>query len=338
MSVAARNALPQLLESFFCDYLQRTRGASPRTLWAYRDSVRLLLIYLAERGACCVADLQPEALQVEAVRDFLTYLEVERGNQVATRNSRLAAIHCLCRHLIRQDPIHAAQYQRILSLPGKRAVRAPATYLEPDEVRVILRQPDPATAAGRRNAALLLFLYNTGARVSEALAVRGCDLSLGKPAQVRLHGKGGKDRICPLWAETADALQRLPTLRHADTQASVFISLRGQPLSRDGVAYILSAAVAQAVHERPGLARHRITPHVLRHSCAVALLQAGTDITVIRDYLGHASIATTSHYVTANLAMKREVLEAFWARAGLDPPAGTPWRPDPDLLAFLDAL
>jgi site-specific recombinase XerD len=263
---------------------------------------------------------------------------MQRGNRAATRNCRLAAIHCLCRHLIRQDPVHAAQYQRIVSLPAKRAAHKPATYLEPEEVRLILSKPNRATPAGARDHALLLFLYNTGARVSEALAVTYCDLALGEPAQVRLHGKGGKDRICPLWADTAEALGRLPTLTGTDPQAGVFVSRRGRPLSRDGVAYILDTYVAQAVRDRPALARYRITPHVLRHSCAVALLQAGTDITVIRDYLGHASIATTSHYVSANLAMKREVLEAFWAHAGLDPPNGTPWRPEPDLLAFLNAL
>jgi integrase/recombinase XerD len=338
MRHAAANPLPHLLESFFCEHLQRARGASPRTVHAYRDTLRLLLIYLAETAGGAVADLQPDALQVEAIAGFLTHLESVRGNSATTRNCRLAAIHCFCKHLIREDPMHAEQYHRILSLPAKRTRSTPATYLEPEDVHLILDQVNDQTPSGQRDHALLLFLYNTGARVSEALAVQVQDLDLNKPAQVRLHGKGGKDRICPLWAETASALRCLTTRCQADTDGTLFRSRRGAPLSRDGAAYILQRYVRLAAVERPPLQQRRVTPHVLRHSCAVALLQAGVDITVIRDYLGHASVATTSHYVTANLRMKREVLEAFWNRAGIAPALGTAWGPKPDLLAFLDSL
>ncbi len=153
-----------------------------------------------------------------------------------------------------------------------------------------------------------------------------------------MFAKGGKDRICPLWPETTRALQRLPTVRQAVPGEPVFRSSRGKPLSRDGVAYILRKYVTMAASDLPTLRKRRITPHVLRHSCAVALLQSGTDITVIRDYLGHASIATTSRYVTTNLKIKREVLEAFWKRAGIAPARVTPWKPKPDLLAFLASL
>ena len=152
---------------------------------------------------------------------------------------------------------------------------------------------------------------------------------------MRLHGKGGKERICPLWAETVATLRALPG---AGTDEPVFRNGRGTPLTRDGVAYIIAKYVRRAAETRPGLRRHRVTPHVLRHSCAVALLQAGVDVSVIRDYLGHASIATTSRYITTNLQMKREVLQAFWARAGLDHRSTTRWRPSPKLLAFLESL
>lgn len=334
----ANNPLPHLVESFFREHLQRARGASPHTVRAYRDTLRLLLLHLADTKGCSVADLQLDDLQVEAIADFLAHLESERGNKAVTRNCRLAAIRCFFRHLLRQDVSNAEQYHRVLSLPTKKA-RAPlATYLEPEDVHVILEKPDRRTALGLRHHALLIFLYNTGARVSEALAVQGQDLDLTKPPQVRLHGKGGKDRICPLWQETATALQRLPTVRQADPGDTLFLSSRGKPLSRDGVAYILSKYVAMAANDVPTLRRRRITPHVLRHSCAVALLQAGNDITVIRDYLGHASVATTNRYVKTNLKMKREALEAFWKHAGIAPARVTPWQPKPDLLAFLDSL
>jgi site-specific recombinase XerD len=338
VSRQARNPLPHLVESFFCEHLQRACGASPHTVRAYRDALRLFFIHLADAKGGSVADLQPSDLQVEAVAGFLTHLESERRNQVATRNCRLAAIRSFFRHLLRQDPAHAEQYHRVLSLPTKKARSPLATYLEPEDVYAILGKPDCRTPLGIRHHALLLFLYNTGARVSEALAVQVQDLNLTTPPQVRLHGKGGKDRICPLWAETATALQCLSTVRQAEPGQSVFLSSRGKALSRDGVAYILHKYVTLAASDVPTLRRRRITPHVLRHSCAVALLQAGNDITVIRDYLGHASVATTNRYVTTNLKMKREALEAFWKRAGIAPARVTPWQPKPDLLAFLDSL
>lgn len=338
MSRSGQNPLPHLVEAFFREYLQRARGASPHTVRAYRDSLRLLFIYVADAKGCAVADLQLQDLEVETVANFLFYLESERGNTAATRNCRLAAIRSFFAHLVRQDVPHAEQYNRVLSLPAKKANLPLATYLEPEDVRAILEKPDRRAPLGIRDHALLLFLYNTGARVSEAIAVQVQDLDLTKPFQVRLHGKGGKDRICPLWAETASALQRLPTVRRADPGEPIFLSSRGKPLSRDGVAYILRKYVKMAERDIPPLHQRRITPHVLRHSCAVALLQAGIDITVIRDYLGHASIATTSRYVTTNLKMKREVLEAFWKRAGIAPARVTPWKPKPDLLAFLDSL
>jgi site-specific recombinase XerD len=285
-----------------------------------------------------VADLRLGDLQVEAITAFLAYLEVKRANVAASRNCRLAAIRSFFKHLLRHDLSRADQYQRVLALPSKKAHSSVAHYLEPEEVRLILDQPDRRTTIGLRDRALLLFLYNTGARVSEALAARLCDLRLAGPQQVRLRGKGGKERLCPLWKDTANALQRLPSVRTGQPNDVLFCNRHGQPLTRDGVAYVLNKYVAQAARQAPTLRRRRITPHVLRHSCAVALLQAGNDVTVIRDYLGHASIATTSRYLTTNLKAKRDALEVFWQHAGLSPVRTTSWKPKPDLLAFLDSL
>jgi site-specific recombinase XerD len=172
--------------------------------------------------------------------------------------------------------------------------------------------------------------------VSEALAVCARDLHLVRPRQVRLHGKGGKDRLCPLWPETVAALRTLPLNPASDER--LFCNARGAPLTRDGVAYIIVKHVRRAAETRPALRRHHVTPHVLRHSCAVALLQSGVDVSVIRDYLGHASVATTSRYISTNLEMKRRVLQAFWKRAGLERKPATGWRPSPKLLTFLSSL
>lgn len=329
--------LATLLESFFREHLSRVRGASPHTLRAYRDAIRLFLVFLAARVRRDVDGLRLDDLHADHVLAFLDHIESRHGNSPTTRNSRLAALRSFFGHLMRHDLTRAAQYHRVLALPAKRVRSQPASYLEPDEVRVLLSKPDPATALGARDLALLVFLYNTGARVGEVLAVRPADIHLASPAQVRLHGKGSKDRLCPLWRETASTLARV--LRNGPSgEGPVFRSARGQPLSRDGVAYILDKYARLAALDVPALARSRITPHVLRHSCAVALLQAGVDLTVIRDYLGHASIASTSRYVSANLAMKRDALDAFWRRSGLTPSSPAPWRPRRTVLAILDTL
>lgn len=203
---------------------------------------------------------------------------------------------------------------------------------------MLLGKPDTRTRLGRRDHAILLFIYNTGARVSEALGVTRDDLELSRPPHVQLHGKGRKDRICPLWHETAQALQNIDTFHSATSGEPIFINVHGRPLTRDSVAYVVAKYAAMAANEVPTMRRHRITPHVLRHSCAVALLQAGVDIVVIRAYLGHSSITTTSRYVKTNLKMKRDVLEEFWQHAGISTVPSTSWKPKPDLLAFLSSL
>jgi site-specific recombinase XerD len=327
-----------LVESFFCDYLQRVRGASQHTCRAYRDTLRLLLIYLADQKKCAVDTLKLDDLQVEAISAFLVHLESHRTNTAVTRNCRLAAIRAFFRHLIRHDPSRAGQYSRVLSLPSKKVKRTPAAYLEPEDVRIVLEQPDQTTPSGQRDHALLLFLYNTGARVSEILSVRVADLDFTSPPQVRLQGKGRKERFCPLWRETTNVLQRLPAVRDNRPGDPLFLSQKGSPLSRDGVAYILRKHATAAERTAPALCRQPVTPHLLRHSCAVALLQAGVDITVIRDYLGHTSVAITSRYITTNLNIRREALEAFWQRSGISPTHPTPWEPKPALLAFLASL
>jgi integrase/recombinase XerD len=338
MSRRVENSLPRLVESFFRQHLERVRGASRHTILAYRDALYLLFVFLADTTKRTVADLRPEDVHVDAITAFLTHLEARRGNIPATRNCRLAAIRGFVRHLARHDPARAEQYQRILSLPSKKARSRPVAYLEPEEVRHLLGQPDRTHAGGRRDHALLLFLYNTGARVSEALDVRVKDIEDRGAPHVRLRGKGGKERLCPLWRETLMVLKRLPVMSPGVPDQPIFVNTRGARLTRDGVAYILRKYATLAARGSAVLRRQRITPHMLRHSCAVALLQAGVDVSVIRDYLGHASVATTSRYLSTNLAMKRAVLETFWQRSGLSPAHPAPWRPKPRLLDFLASL
>lgn len=265
MNRAASATLLSLVEAYFRSYLIQTRGASPHTVRAYRDTLRLLFKFLAERRRCAVAELALDDLHVDAVLAFLSHLESTRGNSVASRNIRLAAIRSFFRHLVERDLPRAGQYQRVLSLPNKRAQVGAAQYLEPQDVKQLLAQPDRSTAAGRRDHALMLFLYNTGARVSEALGVRVEHLSLSTPRHVRLFGKGSKERLCPLWRETTEALGELPTLREGRPTDRVFCNRVGACLTRDGVAYLLRKYMALAAGTSPALRRRRIAPHVLRH-------------------------------------------------------------------------
>jgi len=327
-----------LLQSYFQEHLRRVRGASEHTVRSYRDGLRLFLAFAAERLGRSIADLDLDDLRADLALAFLDHLEAARRNDAVTRNCRRAAIRGFVEHVLRHDPTRAEQYRRVLALPAKRVRVRPPGYLEPEEARLVLAQPDATTVAGARDRALLLLLYNTGARISEALGVCLQDISFDRPRQVRLRGKGGKDRICPLWPETAVAIRELLDRSPAPT-GPIFRSSRGGGLSRDGAAYLLARSVRSAALTLPSLRQRRVTPHVLRHSCAVALLQAGVDLTVIRDYLGHVSVATTGRYVTSNLQMKRKVLEAFWKRAGLDGEHATRrWRPKDSVLAFLSSL
>lgn len=338
MSRSSSCGLFAQVEAYFTEYLPRQRGASVHTIRAYRDALTLLFKFVADRRGRGVASLQLSDLDVDAVTGFLDHLEVERSNSPSSRNCRRAAIRGFFKHLVRNDLTHSQQYMRVLAIPAKKARQRPATYLEAEDMRLIIGMPDRRTHDGWRDYTLLLFLYNCGARVAEAAGLRWDDLQLLAPRQVRLRGKGKKERVLPLWPETANALHRLRGMTRAAGQQCVFVNRHGQPLTRDGIAYVLSKHVAAAARVNPALQRKRITPHVLRHSCAVALLQSGTDVTVIRDYLGHTSVATTGRYITTNLQMKRDAMQAFWKMAGIEPASTKAWKPKADLLAFLQSL
>jgi site-specific recombinase XerD len=327
-----------LIQAFFQKHLQQARGASAHTIRAYRDTLRLFFEFLVRQQHCSVERLALSDVTEQRVLDFLVDLETRHGNEATTRNCRLAALRSWAKHLLRNDPTHADQYARILTIPAKRATQVAPDYLEPEQFHLVLDQVDMESPQGIRDGALLLFLYNTRARVSEALRVRWTDLHLTRPCQVHLYCKGGTERICPLWKQTTDLLRRLESQAVAAGESMVFLNARGQPLTRDGVAYILRHYYRLARKQHASLPRPSIHPHVLRHSCAVALLQAGIDLTMIRDYLGHSSVATTGRYLQTNLAMKRELLNRFWKRAGLERDQPKRWRLSQGVLAYLESL
>jgi site-specific recombinase XerD len=333
------NALASLLRAFFGDHLPAVRGVSPHTIRSYRDSVALLLRFVATATKRPVATLDVPDLTVEQIVAFLQHLEQQRHVLATTRNVRLAAIHTFARFLAAQEPRYLEQAQRLLGIPFKRARSRPISYLESEEIAAVLASMDRSTRAGRRDYALVATMFNTGARVQEILDLRASDLQLTKPYQLRLVGKGRKVRWCPLWPQTAQLLRAWCRERQLDprSDAPVFVNHQGSPLSRFGVRFILAKHFQQATQHQPRLMTKRLHPHSLRHSTAVHLLKAGVDLTTIAHWLGHASVNTTNRYVTVDLELKRKAL-ARAAPVGTAHSSPAPWRRDTGILEWLEAL
>lgn len=339
MSKAIPNSLARTLRGFFADHLPKVRGASPHTVRSYRDALALLLRFLAQRGGRAVAVLEFDHVHPEDILAFLDHLESERGNCVTTRNARLAAIHAFARYAAAGDPEHLERCQRLLAIPFKRGCTRVVEYLEADEVRALLAAPDRATIHGRRDHTLLLTMFNTGGRVQEIVDVRPCDLQLVRPFQVRLLGKGRKERFCPLWPQTTDALRGViaETRKDSGDTEALFRNRRGQPLTRFGVRYLVKKYAALASRDAPTLDGKRVHPHTMRHTTAVHLLQAGVDLVTISHWLGHASVETTNRYAAVDLEMKRAALAKARPLADLDPSAPGRNR-DASILDWLDGL
>ncbi len=332
--------LARCLTGFFGDHLVLQRGASRHTVLGYRDAVKLFLRFAASRAHRAVPDLTWADLDVEVVLAFLEALEVSRHNSVATRNHRRAALHAFFRYVASLAPDQVERCRRILAIPVKRGVTRRVDYLERAEVESVLAHVDRTTARGRRDYALVAFLYNTGARIQEALDLRAAALQLDRPYQVRLLGKGRKERVCPLWPQTAALLRALLAERGVALQADVpvFVNHVGQPLTRYGARHLLARYAAAAAREHPGLARKRVHPHILRHSCAVHLLQAGVDLNLIRSWLGHVSLQTTHQYAEIDLAMKRQALERVPALGGSGRHPTSRWHHNESILSWLETL
>jgi len=326
--------LPALLQSFFTDRLQRQRDASPHTIAGYRDSFRLLLRFAAQRLGKAPSDLCVEDLDAPFIGQFLQHLQSERGNSARTRNVRLAAIHSFFRYVALSEPAHALLCQRVLAIPSKRYERRPIQFLTREEIEALLAAPDPSTWIGRRDRTLLLVAIQTGLRVSELIGLRCRDISLGTGAHLRCVGKGRKERCTPLRRDAARMLRAWLQRQRAQPQEPVFPGIRGGTLSRDAVQWLVAKHTATAQQHCPSLKRKKVTPHVLRHTAAMELLQHGVDRSVIALWLGHESLETTQMYPHADMRLKEQAL----ARTT---PVGTKpgrYRRNDQLLAFLESL
>jgi len=337
MKPGVPNLLGAAIRDYFTDHLPRLRGTSPHTIHSYRDSLVLLLRFLAQQRDMPVTRLDLTDLDPPGILAFLAYLEQERHNGASTRNVRLSAIHAFFHFVAGRNPEHLALAQRVLGIPFKRTRQRAIDYLEYEDIDAILKVIDRATLQGSRDYALLATMFNTGGRVQEIADLRACDLQLTKPFQVRLFGKGRKERYCPLWPQTATVLRTFCHQRNLDlrSESRVFLNHRGQPLTRFGIRHILAKCLGLACERAPNLRKKRLHPHSVRHSTAVALLKSGVDLSSISHLLGHASPTTTNRYARVDLEMKRQAIAKV---KPVPRRSRTPWSKDRTILDWLESL
>ena len=328
------NTLAPTLQAFFTDRLARQRQVSGHTITAYRDTFKLLLVFAEQQTGKPPSRLDIADLDAPLIGAFLNHLETGRGNSTRTRNARLAAIHSLFRYAALRHPEDAAVIQRVLAIPPKRFDRALITYLTEEEITALLAAPDQATWTGRRDHALLVLGCQTGLRATELTHLTVGDVHLGTGAHVSCLGKGRKQRITPLTTATVAVLNAWLAERAGLPADPLFITRRGTPLSRDALERRIAKHTATAALSCPTLREKKVSPHVLRHSAAMRLLNAGVDTSVIALWMGHENVATTQVYIHADLALKER---AIARTAPQDAPPGR-YQPPDVVLAFLDNL
>ena len=328
------NNFPVLIEAFFTDRLMRQRQASPNTIASYRDSFCLLFKFAKERLNKEPSTLSIEDLDAAFIGAFLNHIENDRGNCARSRNVRLAAIHSFFKYIALQDPSHSALIHRVLAIPTKRYERKPIDFLTKPEIEALLAAPDQGTWSGRRDRTLLHLAIQTGLRVSELIGLTRKDIVLDSGAHVRCKGKGRKERCTPLRKELVAILRSWLRERSGQPEDPLFPNTRGGFFSRDGVEYLLAKHVVVAGQNCPSIQKKRVSPHVLRHTAAMELLQHGVDLTVIALWLGHESPETTQVYVQADMKMKEKAL-AKTASINVKPGR---YQPGDQLLTFLKSL
>lgn len=336
--MSPRTPLGQLIQSFFLDHLIAVKGLRPASVRSYRDTIRLLILHIATQKRSKITKLTVGDLTFERIVTFLRHLEQDRGNHIRTRNQRLAAIHALFEYIATRSPEMLMTCQQVAAIPTKRVPPPETRFLERDEIQQLLRDLPTRGAHALRDRTLILFLYNTGARVQEAADLRAEHLNLDAHPTVRLHGKGGKWRTCPLWDPTARLIEELLESENgpAPPATAAVFTARGEPLTRYGIYKIIRRHSAQLDDPRTG---RRVGPHTFRHTAAVHLLEAGVEVNVIRGWLGHADLTTTNRYAEINTKAKQQAL-LLTEPPGLSQGHRTNpiWRTDETLLNWLSSL
>jgi len=302
--------LSHYIRLFLIQFLSNERGLSENTILAYRDALKLLLKYCAEYLKIKIDKLPCDRIDDEIVRKFLDYLQQQRGCTASTRNARLAALKTFFYYLGLEVPQCLDNSQRISAIAPKKTPHKMVDYLDPDELKAIMDSIDAASRNGIRDKALLLLMHNTGARVQEIVDIKLDDLRLDAASQVKLTGKGKKQRAIPLWQDTIEAVKAYISARKPKQQDEnhLFLNDRGESITRFGIRYIIKKYTDKAIKKQPSLKQKQVSPHTLRHTTAMHLLQAGNELNVVRLWLGHASLNTTHMYVEINMEMKKEIL------------------------------
>lgn len=335
------NDFPKYLSDFLSKYLLGQRNASTHTIASYRDVFKLLLTFFDSAKSIKPEKIKASDLSKEHILHFLDWLETERKCSVSTRNQRLAVIHSFVHYVQKESPENLFEFTKILSIPNKKHPRTLVAYLTGNEVEILLSQPDTSTIAGFRNAILLSVLYDTGSRVQELTNIRVKDVRLSSPAVIRLHGKGSKTQQIPIMCKTSEILSSYLEIKKYHLGVSkgdnyLFVNQNKQQLSRWGISYILNKYVEKANDDVGFNVGFNVTPHVLRHSKAMHLLQSGVDLIYIRDFLGHVDCSTTEIYARADSEMKRKAIEK--AYVNLVPETIPKWEEDGNLMKWLNSL
>jgi integrase/recombinase XerD len=326
------------IKHFLLEYLVSTKNLSKNTQMSYRDTFRLLLPSAAKKNKRSIDKLLVEEISPAIIKSFLSELEAKRSCSIATRNQRLSAIHAFAKFVGLHSPEHVEWCRQVQMIPFRRAKRTLITYLEKSEMDALLDAPNKQNSQGRRDHALLLFLYNTGARADEAAQVKISDLNIagtskGDLATVLIKGKGNKPRRCPLWQQTALELKAI--ISQQTSSDRLFLNRLKQPITRFGIHAMVKRYVEQVAEQFPEIKKKQVSPHTIRHTTATHLLQAGVDINTIRAWLGHVSINTTNIYAEVDLEMKARALACCEVEQKGPP---THWRDNKDLMTFLENL
>jgi site-specific recombinase XerD len=326
------------IKRFLLEYLINVRNLSRNTQQSYRDTFRIMLPFLSEKIKKSIDQLDVDDIKPEKVKEFLLFLESQRKCSVTTRNQRLAAIHAFAHFVGLNNPEHLEWCRQLRVIPFKKSKPTLISYLDKQEMDALLSVPDLSSNQGRRDNALLLFLYNTGARADEAAQSTIKDLSIAHAQKrdisvVTIRGKGNKLRRCPLWQRTSKVLEEL--ISNRDTSEHIFMNRRGEPLTRFGIHTMVKRYVEKILPLFPSLKQKRVSLHTIRHTTATHLLQSGVDINTIRAWLGHVSINTTNIYAEVDLEMKAKALACCEIE---DDKPKKRWRDDKDLMNFLDSI
>jgi site-specific recombinase XerD len=332
--------IASLIRNFFEQHLAAERGLSPHTILAYRDTMKLLIQFSSTHLKKDCFDLSIENLGADVVKAFLNHLEQVRHNTIRTRNARLAAIHAFFRYVGGTDPRLMEISRAILFISFKRQICPVLGYLDREEVTHIFQNMESQKCRRRRDEALLRILYNTGARSQEIVSLDINHVRFVRPYSVLIHGKGHRERTCPLWPETVSVLKGYLEERQVrfSDRVPLFVNTKGNRLSRFGLRYIIAHWVGVAAQTAPTLLKRKISPHTFRHTTAMHLLQSGVDLNMIRSWLGHSSIDTTHGYVELDLEMKRKTLQSCQKFLPKSNKRGPSWQKSPDILAWLEKL